>query len=127
MSTPPGSDRSGLEESGQELGHLPSGDHAVGRESRLRGPLGYLKICQLVDGNPDVTCQAPDVPKALIGRVWNHDPGRPGRPYQEERHLPSGHLTAGIEVPRGSPLRDLVVGQTVDRRLGCRGDIGQHR
>ena len=86
----PRSDRGRFEEPGQELGHLPARDHAVGRESRLRGPLGYLELRQLIDGIPDVTPQTADIPEALIGGTWDLDSCRPCRPDQEERHLPAG-------------------------------------
>ena len=76
----PRSDRGGLEETAQELGHLPSRDHTVGREARLRGPLGDPETSKLVDGVPDVTRQTADIPEALIGSAWNHDAGRPRRP-----------------------------------------------
>ena len=106
---------------GAAIESLSKEHHTVGGEGRSRGTFGDVQIRQLVNGVLDVTSQTPDILETLIGRARNHYPGRARRPYQEKGHLPAGHISVGIEVPRGSPVRDVVMGQAVDRRLGFVG------
>ena len=109
------------EEPSEEQSHLPPGDHIVGGEPRPGRTLGDLEIRQLIDGILDVDSETPDVLETLIGRPRKQDPGRARRPCQEEGHLPAGHLTIGLVVPRGGPVGDVVMGQAVDRLLGFVG------